>query len=59
VPAGKFRTLRVDTEHDGEKPRLTATAWYAPNVGLVKMVPRSAAGKEEGAFVLKSFTPGK
>jgi hypothetical protein len=59
VPAGKFRALRVDTEHDGETPRLTATSWYAPNVGLVKMVPRSRAGKEEGAFVLKSFTPGK
>src|SRR5262245_24881451 len=59
VPAGRFRALRVDVEHAGEKPPLTATAWYAPGVGQVKMVARSRAGKEEGAVVLKSFTPGK
>jgi hypothetical protein len=59
VPAGKFRALRVETEHDGEKPALTATSWYAPDVGQVKMVARSRAGKEEGTVVLKLFTPGK
>jgi len=59
VPAGKFRALRVETEHDGDNPRLTATSWYAPGVGQVKMVCRSGAGKAEGSVVLKSFTTGK
>jgi hypothetical protein len=59
VPAGKFWALRVETVHAGEKPPLTATSWYARGIGQVKMVARSRAGKEEGAVVLKSFTPGK
>lgn len=54
VPAGRFRTLLVDTEfayQTGQK-RLWRR-WYAPGVGMVKL---EADG---GRKVLKEFTPGK
>jgi hypothetical protein len=53
VPAGKYRAIRV--EHRGStngKPS-TATFWYAPGVGLVKMVTGDTVQE------LKSFKPGK
>jgi hypothetical protein len=56
VPAGTFETVRVDIESPpgaaAKKPKLSA--WYAPNVGLVKM----SEGKLD-IWALKSFTPGK
>jgi hypothetical protein len=49
VPAGKFRAVRVESEG--------LTEWFAPNVGCVQTVARSANG--ETKTVLKTFAPGK
>jgi hypothetical protein len=59
VPAGKFKALRVETEHQGKTPPTTTTIWYTSGVGYVKKVGRNGDGKEEFVVVLKSFTPGK
>lgn len=59
VPAGKFLALRVDIAYGGEQKSRTATAWFAPGIGQVKLVYRHGDGKEAGVVVLKSFTPGK
>jgi hypothetical protein len=55
VPAGKFTAIRVehrDIDKDGREA-LTATFWYAPEVGLVKMVSRDVVQE------LKSITNKK
>ncbi len=59
VPAGKFRAVRVRQEsvRDG-KENVSTTYWYAPEVGLVKLVSKSATGAEQ-TQVLKSFKPAK
>jgi hypothetical protein len=54
VPAGTYAAIRVEWETpyaDGTKYR--QTEWYAPDVGLVKLMSPSRV------VVLKSFTPGK
>ncbi|VTR96146.1 Uncharacterized protein OS=Neosynechococcus sphagnicola sy1 GN=DO97_13785 PE=4 SV=1: DUF3108 [Gemmata massiliana] len=58
VPAGKFQTIRVESEAPvGKTGTQKTTQWYAPNMGWVKMVTR--AGNAEETRVLKSFTLGK
>ncbi|QJW93187.1 TapB family protein [Frigoriglobus tundricola] len=58
VPAGKFQTVRVDSEVPiGKQGTQKTTEWYAPEVGLVKSVTRF--GGAEDVRTLKSFTPGK
>ncbi|WP_020474454.1 hypothetical protein [Zavarzinella formosa] len=57
VPAGKFKTIRVETHITVQDQRLTNICWYAPNVGLVKRITTLASG--ERTQTLKSFTPGK
>ena len=61
VPAGKFKAIRIDAElkYDiGNGPTTIKTSrWYAPKVGLIKMVTNP--GATESVMVLKSFTPGK
>jgi hypothetical protein len=58
VPAGKFRAVRVEMESFVEdEKRASATAWYAPGVGLVKSVTK--LGANERTQVLKSYKPGK
>lgn len=55
VPAGKFSTVRVDTEYvyrDGTSRK--DKTWYAPGVGVVKW-----EGPEGRTKVLKSFEPGR
>jgi hypothetical protein len=55
VPAGKFSTVRVDTEYvyrDGTSRK--DRTWYAPGVGEVKW-----EGPEGRLKVLTSFEPGK
>jgi hypothetical protein len=52
VPAGTFRADRIDWT---EGP-LTATSWYAPGVGLVKMV-QTLPGFPTMTHVLTSYTP--
>ncbi|MBN9119797.1 MAG: hypothetical protein J0I06_11670 [Planctomycetes bacterium] len=57
VPAGTFEAVRVDADYvfgNGPGAARKASAWYAPNVGLVKMTRDS-----EVLWLLKSFTPGK
>jgi hypothetical protein len=55
VPAGKYKAVRVDSEHPGPGGRpVRSTAWYAASVGMVKTVYGA-----DKAIVLKSFTPGK
>ena len=54
VPAGKFKAIRVDTVISLSGERFTVSQWYAPGVGVVKMVKGSHYTK-----VLKKFTPAK
>jgi len=61
VPAGKFKAVRVDNEltfpsAKGET-KVRRSNWYAPGVGLVKLVIDTGTSKT--TMVLKSFTPGK
>jgi RNA polymerase sigma factor (sigma-70 family) len=55
VPAGTFQAIRVEEKTEQTNPPTTATRWYAPGVGLVKMV--ASSGTVEHSVVLKSFTP--
>jgi hypothetical protein len=55
VPAGKFTAVRVDSVYSADGEESTMSRWFAPNVGLVKMVH----GGGSRTTVLKSFTPGK
>jgi hypothetical protein len=54
VPAGTFEAVRVDAAYTLVGMKNNDSFWYAPGVGLVKMV--YGGGQE---CVLKSFTPGK
>lgn len=60
VPAGTFTAVRVDkdcTTTVGERMvREKISYWYAPNVGLVRMVDND---RKNTWLLLKSFTPGK
>jgi len=51
VPAGTFEAVRVDIAQRGR----TIRAWFAPDVGLLKMTEDD----REPIWLLKSFTPGK
>lgn len=54
VPAGTFQAIRVEHRKKGEpKSDPLRTYWYAPRVGIVKVV----AG--DIVIGMKSFTPGK
>jgi hypothetical protein len=54
VPAGKFRAVRVDWDYTPVgQPTYKIKTWYAPGVGMVKMV----SGKL--TTVLQKFSPGK
>ena len=59
VPAGKFTAIRVESEVSVGSPipllRFKLTEWYAPGVGLVKMIGRY--DNSVATRVLKSFTP--
>lgn len=58
VPAGKFRTIRIESEVPVGKDLTQKTnQWYAIGIGWVKLVTKMGDAKEER--VLKSFTPGK
>jgi len=53
VPAGQYKAIRVDSVISLSGEQFKASHWYAPGVGLVKMVARGRIQE------LKSFTPGK
>jgi hypothetical protein len=53
VPAGKYESVRVETTATHNGRRYTHTIWYAPGVGVVKMV------QGDTTQALKSFTQGK
>jgi hypothetical protein len=53
VPAGRYHAVRVTAQYVIGGTTREATFWYAPRVGLVKMVSGGTV-KE-----LKAFTPGK
>jgi hypothetical protein len=56
VPAGKYRAVRVEMEHQTKGGNRHRSAyWFAPNVGWVKR--EGLEGKD--TFVMKSFIPGK
>jgi hypothetical protein len=57
VPAGKFKTIRIDSTTELPKYTLKNSTWYAADVGVVKMWYNSGGG--EVTQSLKSFTPGK
>jgi hypothetical protein len=57
VPAGKYRAIRIDSVTDQVGSSYKAACWYAPGVGLVKMV--ADTGGTKFSQLLKSFTPGK
>jgi hypothetical protein len=54
VPAGTFEAVPVVLEGTVGGRTITATQWYAPGVGLVKVNQGETTIEE-----LKSFTPGK
>jgi hypothetical protein len=58
VPAGKFRTVRIDSVLKAKGFTLDSSDWYARGVGLVKSTFRTDDGETE-VRVLKSYTPGK
>jgi hypothetical protein len=53
VPAGKYQAIRVEYRGTRDSKEEAATFWYAPGVGLVKMVCEGVLQE------LKSFTPKK
>lgn len=53
VPAGRFLAAKVEFDGTQDGRPSPGTAWYAPDVGLVKQV---LGGHVE---VLKAYTPGK
>ncbi|MDY3551082.1 hypothetical protein R5W24_000156 [Gemmata sp. JC717] len=60
VPAGKFMAIPIEgkiTAQNGNGRIAIRTSWYAPNVGIVKMVYKVGDGVE--TRTLKSFKPGK
>ena len=58
VPAGKFKSIRVEQETEANGKTVRYEEWYAPEVGLVKKVFHHL-GAAKQVQVLKSFTPGK
>lgn len=55
VPAGTFEAVCVDTAYTFGGQKRQSTAWYAPNVGIVKVIQQDT----NSTRVLKSFVPGK
>ena len=54
VPAGSFEAVRVDIEQPHADRVRTIRAWYAPDIGLLKMTD-----DDKEIWLLKSFTSGK
>jgi hypothetical protein len=64
VPAGVYQALRVDIVHTVEPPLgtrdpLTGAMWYAPGVGLVKMVITRQTSTFRVVQELTAFKPGR
>lgn len=62
VPAGKYRAVRVDVEAvRGGGVMSRSSSWYAPGVGLVRVVSKNVAAvaPREVERVLETFTPGR
>jgi hypothetical protein len=57
VPAGKYKTIRVDSTTELPTFTIMNSTSYAAGVGVVKM--RHNSGGREVTHSLKSFTPGK
>jgi hypothetical protein len=57
VPAGKYKTVRVEVDFEGAPVPVRQTFWYAPGVGLVKETGEFNGETRE--VTLKSFTAGK
>jgi len=57
VPAGKFRSRRIDGEGESEGKPVKCTEWIVPGHPTVKSV--IWLGDDKIVQVLKSFTPGK
>ena len=57
VPAGTFKAIPVTSQVDVGGRLLKNTSWYAPGVGVVKVV--MANDGNERVQELKEFTPGK
>lgn|GEM_PF-6361761 len=60
TPAGSFEAVQVNVDYqieiDEEWKKRKLIKWYAPNVGLVKMI---GDDNDRVIWLLKSFTPGK
>jgi hypothetical protein len=57
VPAGKFRSIRVDVDSEINGEHSAGVEWHAPEVGLVKSVTKVEPAPI--TIVLKSRTAGK
>lgn len=57
VPAGKYEAMEVEFMSTGEGRPNTLTAWYAPNVGVVKQT--TVLEGRSTTIELAEFTPGK
>ena len=56
VPAGKFKTFRIEVDIDSQGRPAKSVIWYDARVGAVKM--EHEAGDSSYVRVLKSFKPG-
>jgi hypothetical protein len=54
VPAGTFKTVRVDSDYTLARERMQTVFWYAIGVGMVKWTHNKDTSR-----MLKSFSPGK
>jgi hypothetical protein len=57
VPAGKYKALKADIDRTIPGMQVSATFWFAPDVGVVKQT-MTGAGKET-TLVLEKFDTGK
>lgn len=60
VPAGKYKTEKVETSAEAAAAKATTTVWYARGVGPVRVVrlAEAAGAAAEKEFLLKSFEKG-
>jgi hypothetical protein len=57
VPAGKFKTLEVESRTELKGEKVVARIWYAEGVGIVKQ--ETSSGSNLLTMELKKYTPAK
>ncbi len=57
VPTGKYKALKAEMDRTVAGVQVTATFWFAPDVGVVKQTMASSG--KEATLVLEKFDAGK